>query len=79
MTNTVKFSTKSARAPIVRSGSGGALPICAVSQRVGSKLDEPAQLRALARLDILDTAPEQSFERIVELVRQIFLQRPTLL
>ena len=35
--------------------------------------------RVLARLDILGTAPTQPFERSVELVRQIFLQRAALL
>ena len=71
MTNTVKFSANSARVPTVRSGSSGALPVCAVNLRAGSKPDEVARLRALARLDILDTVPEQPFENIVELVRQV--------
>ena len=71
MTTTMKFSAKSACPPTVRSRSGGALPVCAVSLRPGSKPDETARLRALARLDILDTAPEQPFENIVELVRQV--------
>ena len=71
MTTTVKFSAKSARGLTVRSRSGGALPVCPVSRRPGSKLDETARLRALARLEILDTAPEQPFESIVELVRQV--------
>ena len=33
--------------------------------------DEAARLRALERLEVLDTAPEQPFEDIVELVRQV--------
>ena len=43
----------------------------AVLSSAGPKDGEDARSRALARLDILDSAPEQPFENIVELVRQV--------
>ena len=55
----------------VQEGSGTNMPAGAAHSRAGSKHDEAARLRALARLDILDSAPEQPFETIVELVRQV--------
>ena len=76
MATTEKTSAKlTAKAPdrvlSAQDGSGATVPACAVHSQVGSKHEEAARLRALARLDILDSSPEQPFETVVELVRQV--------
>jgi GAF domain-containing protein len=52
-------------------GQYPAMPACATSSFSAFKHDEVGRLRALARADIVDSVPEQPFESIVELVRQV--------
>ena len=54
-----------------RAPKGPALPACVMGLRARPQSDEAARVRALERLDILDTAPEQPFDEIVELVQQV--------
>lgn len=51
--------------------SGSKLQIGEASALCAFKSDEPGRLRALARLDVLDTAAQEPFESIVKLVRQV--------
>ena len=67
-----KFAGKARdRVPSDRVGSAASVPACAGDSLARSKFDEAGRLRALARLDILDSGPEQAFEIVVELVRQV--------
>ena len=47
------------------------MPTCGTDSLSAFKCDEAGRLRALERLDILDSAPEEPFESLVQLVRQV--------
>lgn len=71
MSATANAIAKSASTVLDRAHAGAAAADCDVGLRDQPPPDEAARVRALERLEILDTAPEQSFDDIVELVRQV--------
>ena len=52
--------------------SNGASSHVASSHVASSQLEDPARLRALARYDILDSAPEETFDRVSDLAAAVF-------
>ena len=72
MKNSTGVMTSAARGLAGPDPDDGSQPqIGSASTLAALKCDEPGRLSALARLDVLDTAPQKPFESIVKLVRQV--------